>query len=153
MDHRSGLNHPRRRRLFEYIRSHPGIHLRAISRSQSMELGVLRLHLRVLRRAGLVHSRRSGRRRIYFAREYRGTAGASRRELLLEEIHRHRGVSPTELAARSGVSRMLVNYHVQRLRRSGEVRAEREGRRVRLYPPAPFRGAGPGVSRLRPPRP
>ncbi len=128
------LNFPRRRLLFQYIEAHPGVHLRALSRHFSMGLGVLRFHLRSLQRAGLVHARRSGRRQIYLPSRYEGRPASSRSEQLLEEIHRTKGVTPTQLAARYGVSRMLVNYHVQRLRTRGQVVAERMGRSVQLYP-------------------
>lgn len=133
------LGLPRRRQLYDYIDTHPGVHLRALSRHFSMELGVLRFHLHVLRRAGLVHARRSGRRQIYFARGYQGRAGSSRQEQLLEEIERSRGVTPTQLATRYGVTRMLVNYHLQRLRTEGHVVAERSGRSVQLFPAPPHR--------------
>lgn len=147
------LNFPRRRRLYEYIEGHPGIHLRALSRHFSIELGVLRYHLQALRRAGLVRARRSGRRRIYFPCHYEGRAGSSRSEQLLEEIHRSRGVTPTQLAVRCGVTRMLVNYHLQRLRTRGQVVVERTGRTVQLYPaPHPRSGSHPSLgSRFRPP--
>ena len=148
------LNFPRRRLLFQYIEAHPGIHLRALSRHCSMGLGVLRFHLRSLQRAGLVRTRRSGRRQIYLPSHYEGRPASSRSEQLLEEIHRTRGVTPTQLAAQYGVSRMLVNYHVQRLRTRGQVVAEKRGRSVELYPamhprkgPHPFSGV-----RLRTPR-
>lgn len=115
------------------IRDRPGIHLRALSRELGIGLGVLRGHLRVLRRDGLVLSRRSGRRRVYSVPSYAGPAGRSRGEMVLAEITRHQGVTVSELAGRIGVSRMLAHYHVRRLRERGTVRAQRDGRTVRLY--------------------
>lgn len=139
----AALEHPRRRRLYEYIRAHPGIHLRALSQALSMGLGVLRLHLATLRREGFVRSRRTGRRRIYFAWSYRGGAGSSRRERLLDAIDRSQGVTPGGLAREFGVSRMLVSYHVRRLQENGEVVALRSGRTLLLFSDRRWRGGVP----------
>ena len=139
----AALGHPRRRRLFEYICDHPGVHLRALSEELSMGLGVLRLHLGTLRREGFVRSRRTGRRRVYFAWSYRGGAGSSRRERLLDAIDRSQGVTPNGLAREFGVSRMLVSYHVRRLRENGEVVALRSGRSLLLFSDRRWRGGVP----------
>ena len=127
------LRHPRRHRLYQRIAERPGIHLRALASDLHLGLGVLRTHLRVLRKAGLIHSRRAGRRRVYFPWSYVGPAGSSRRERLLREIERARGIRPAELARRAGISRMLLNYHLQRLRRSGQVVVQRTHRESRLF--------------------
>lgn len=108
-----------------------------------MGLGVLRLHLGTLRREGFVRSRRTGRRRIYFAWSYRGGAGSSRRERLLDAIDRSQGVTPKGLAREFGVSRMLVSYHVRRLRENGEVVALRSGRSLLLFSDRRWRGGAP----------
>ena len=127
------LLEPRRRQLYVLIDEHPGVHLRELSRATGMDLGVLRWHLGVLRRAELVRTRRSGRRRLYFTRYYVGSAGSSRGERILAEVVRSEGVSPQEIAERQGVSRMLVHYHLKRLQRSGRLRSARDGQRLRVY--------------------
>ena len=133
VERRRVLRHPRRRQLHDLIRAKPGIHLRALSRELGIGLGVLRMHLRVLRRDGLVTSRRTGRRRVYSVPAYIGSAGLSRRESLFAEILGNEGLSVSELAARVGVSRMLAHYHVENLRRTGKVSARRDGRSLRLF--------------------
>lgn len=147
MAHHPTLDFARRRHVYQLISARPGIHLRLISRELDIGVGVLRHHLRTLRRAGLIRSRRSGSRRLFFAGGYHGTAGRSRQELLLDEIHRTRGITPAELAARWGISRMLVNYHLQRLRSNGQVRVQRAGRTARLFVASPGHASGRPASR------
>lgn len=61
------LRLPKRRRLYEAIVATPGLHLRALSRSLQMALGVAEHHARALEQHGLVFCHAQGRRRTYFA--------------------------------------------------------------------------------------
>ena len=128
------MAHPRRRHILRVISERPGIHLRALGRECGIGLGALRFHLGPMARQGLIRSRRSGRRRIYFPATYRGPAGRSRRERLLEEIERSPGLSVSELAADQDCSRMLVHYHLHRLSERRLVETRRIGARLVVYP-------------------
>jgi DNA-binding transcriptional ArsR family regulator len=56
-----------RRRVYEYVRMNPGVHIRAMERDLRLGLGNLRYHLQLLQEASLVVCLRRGKRRVYFS--------------------------------------------------------------------------------------
>jgi predicted transcriptional regulator len=63
----AALAHPERRRMLEILRAQPGANIaRLVEHFRMSAVGVLK-HVRVLERAGLIHSERKGReRKLYF---------------------------------------------------------------------------------------
>lgn len=56
-----------RRRIYDHVRTNPGVHLRQIQRDLAMPMGTLGYHLRQLERSGLVVTREKNRFKSYFA--------------------------------------------------------------------------------------
>ncbi|MCK4614213.1 MAG: winged helix-turn-helix transcriptional regulator [Thermoplasmata archaeon] len=56
-----------RRSLYRYIREHPGLHLRGISRDLDMNIGTLRHHIKFLERNRIVVSKKDGNLKVFFA--------------------------------------------------------------------------------------
>lgn len=125
-----------RRRVYEYIRTRPGLHLRRLQRDLGMALGTLEYHLWTMEKQGYVCSRRLGRVKAYYC-----TAAHDRRDkdylyflrqpmpgLILGLLSRRRGVSFQSLARRVPVSPSTLSFHLRKLTERGLLWRVRVGR-------------------------
>jgi len=55
-----------RSRIYEYIKNHPGTHLRKLSKNVGVAMGGAQHHLGVLDKFGLIKSRRKGMYKVYY---------------------------------------------------------------------------------------
>lgn len=154
------LDHPLRREIHALIEQNPGIHLRELARRVRREFGVLRHHLDMLLRLGLILHRHShGYTCFYLAAGFdRRQADAmpvlrseSARRILAALVGRPESTG-AELAAATGLHRTTVRHHLARFGSVELVEVSRTpgDRRVRLKPlglevfQRHVRGAGPG---------
>ena len=88
-----------------------------------------------LEKAGLIVSRKLG----IYRRFYPAVGGRSPREIE-EEIKRllmeHPGMSQSGIASALNVTRQVINYHINKLLKKGQVIIRRSGRSSKIY----FRG-------------
>lgn len=129
------LEHAGRERLYECVRSTPGIHLSALSESADLPLSTARYHLRVLEHEGLVRSGKLRGKRRYFPLdvEAEALAAALTDEApanVLRSLVREGPASVTSLAERLGRDPSTVSHHLDRLEADGLVERERRGRAV-----------------------
>lgn len=126
----------RRDEILNAIRAEPGITFRGLVRKLGLGIGDLQYQLRKLEEEGEVFSRRMGRRRYLFPRDFEEEAQRlliaistdTRRKILLKLIE-----GPTDqkgLSDALGVSQPTVSYHMNELMKLGIVEAERRGRNV-----------------------
>lgn len=126
------LNLESRRRIYEHVRSRPGMHLRGIARELELPLGTALYHLDCLSQTGLVVVRRDGRYKRFFA-----TNALGRREKDYISVFHHavpRRImaallaqgrrTQRELAADVGVSRSTLSFHVTNMVRQGILLCE-----------------------------
>jgi len=66
------------RRIFTFIQSNPGLHLRGIERGLDINMGTLRHHLRFLEKSQLITSTTDGNLKTYYIK---GTLGPQDREI------------------------------------------------------------------------
>jgi predicted transcriptional regulator len=114
------LELPARRRIFDYVRQHPGSSARRIQRGLSLGWGETAYHLDQLRAAGVLFRERGGRRDYYFPSEM---APLDRQLLMamqspverrmLIELARWPGLSFPELVRRAGVGKSTVAFHLR----------------------------------------
>jgi predicted transcriptional regulator len=125
------LELPARRRIFDFVREHPGASARTIQRGLALAWGETAYHIDQLRRAGLLARERGGRRDYYFPAEM----PAPDRQLLvamqspveralLVELARFPGLSFQDLVGRSGVGKSTVAFHVRFLVALGIVEVD-----------------------------
>jgi predicted transcriptional regulator len=128
-----------RRRVYQAIARHPGIHLRELERRTSLALGDLRYHLDYLEARQLINSLTDGYRKAYFPTQ--GVFLQDRRTLsLLRQrvprqivllLLRKETVDYEGLAATLGLSKPTLSFHLKKLVESGLITGERvEGRNV-----------------------
>ncbi len=55
-----------RGRIYDYIKDHPGTHLRKLSKNLALAIGDIQHHLGVLDKLGLIKSRRKGMYKVYY---------------------------------------------------------------------------------------
>lgn len=117
------LELPNRDRLYRLVQSRPGIHLRGLERASGLRMSTIVYHMRRLRKAGLLVTRRKDRRVAHFAagpldrrdKDYlyylRGRI-PRRIALLVAEFG---PLQLMELVRLVGRSRSTVTHHLQRL--------------------------------------
>lgn len=131
-----------RRRVFDKVVHHPGLHQRAIAAALEIHRNLAEHHLRHLERAGLVQRRREGGRVRYFPTvvpetdtlvdaRHRDALGLLRqaRPLQLVAVLLAEGALPMgDLAHRVGLSPGTLTYHVKRLEEADVVMRRQEAR-------------------------
>ncbi|MEA3198765.1 MAG: hypothetical protein QOE90_193 [Thermoplasmata archaeon] len=136
MDERA-LELETRRRLYAYVRAHPGSYLREIQRGVAMSMGALEYHLGHLERAGLLRVETQENKR-YFAADV-AAADARLFTILRQAIPRcivialleSGPASHQDLMLATGLRSSTLSYHARKLADAGLVARERAGRETR----------------------
>ncbi|HEX2023033.1 MAG TPA: helix-turn-helix domain-containing protein [Candidatus Thermoplasmatota archaeon] len=140
------LDHPTRRAIRDLAHAEPGILLADIQKRIGLANGALRHHVDSLERAKVLRSVHEGQyRRIYPAEAPRVQAAPGLADRVVLALHEHGPLPAAELAARLGVSRQSLHYHVKRLAAQGRIETRMVDRElvVALGPP---RGDAPGAA-------
>ncbi len=124
-----------RRRIYQVVRSNPGIGAREAQRGASTGWGETVYHLDRLTDAGLVHRERGAHQDRYFVAEVplgdRRLLGLARspaaRRILVELLERPEGTVPS-LVERTGLSQGRISIHLRRFLSAGLVQTGRDGR-------------------------
>jgi len=129
---------PTRRRILEFIASHPGAHLRDICRELGLAMGDVQYHVRRLEREERIHSVRRGLYKFFYPanlfgekqRHVLSMLSLDRpRELLLNMVE-HPQSTQEWLAEATHISQPTVSWHLKRLVELGIVSKRHEGRVV-----------------------
>lgn len=138
------LSHPRRGRLYDAIRQHPGATYRFLMEAVRLSDGVTRHHLKALARSGLIVARRQNHAVHYFENHGRYDANwkptAALRDPSLRALHEwianHPGAQQSEVIAHGThalqCSSTAVRKCLRRLEEWGLVASETDGR-TRTY--------------------
>ena len=130
------LRQVERRRIYDYLRERPGIHLRKMQRELGMALGTLEYHLYRLERAGMVAVRRLGRFKAYYPEGMVDLRDKDLLYFLRQEMPRRiamasverPGVTFQELAAWVPISPSTLSFHLQKLTKAGILVSDKLGR-------------------------
>jgi len=138
---RSLLEQPMRRRMMEIIKREPGIKISQLCRETTAGWGTIKYHLNLMRRAGLIVARNTGRDCLLFAsdvpNEELGAHEALRRgraSHLARAIAETPGASQKELCERVHMTRKIIRRYVELLSQAGLVSEKREAQFQRYYP-------------------
>jgi DNA-binding MarR family transcriptional regulator len=131
---RSGLN--RRGVIYEFVRGHPGTHVRGMAKELGIATGDMQYHLLWLERHGLVRTRRSGFYRFVFPTMAFGEAQEALLGVLSQETPREillsltqePGMTQGDLARSLGHSQPTISWHMERLAQLGMVSRKRTPR-------------------------
>jgi len=123
-------------RVYQYIKEHPGVHLRKVCRDLGLAVGDVQYHIDRLEKSGSVKSSRRGLYRhfypcgIFGEREgviLSALAQRTPRELLLHLIEAP-GSSQEDLASSLGLSPPSISWNMKRLAQLGLVERQQKGR-------------------------
>lgn len=129
----------KRRRVYQEIVAHPGLHLRELERRLGLGLGDLRFHLDFLERKGLIRSRTDGYRKTYVEARDLTIPDAAILALLRQSAPRaivlflmeHGPSLFDEVRAHLNVSKSTLSFHMRKLVDAFVVLADRrEARNV-----------------------
>jgi predicted transcriptional regulator len=137
------LEHPRRKKLNQYITAHPGATFRELLRGTQIPAGTARHHLTIMRRSGIIFERRHRSTLRFYENhgkfEQSWVTVAVLREPQLQQLHDWIKANPNQaqmdiLGAMNdeGWMRSTTQHRLKRLEREGLVTARPHGRR-RLY--------------------
>ncbi len=121
----------RRRRIWEYIRSHPGSHYRELLHELDVPPGNLRYHLGWLQSHGMITEVASHGRRCFFDSRFPGPkdwyALPETDRRTVELVRANPGITESSLAQRLQLTQSATCKHLQSLRAERWVRALRVG--------------------------
>ena len=138
-----------RRRVFLAVNRYPGLAITRLAEQAAIDEDLVRYHVRVLEKAGLVRSEQDGvRRRIFpleatkagsaspLSSEERKLLGLLRKPPVLRATVALLSDGPLpagDLAKACGVSPSTMSHHIKQMSRNELVRVEREGRTRRVH--------------------
>lgn len=128
-----------RRRIYEYVRDHPGAYVREVMAALAMPQGQVNYHLDTLESRGLLASSKEEYHKRYFVagsvpREQRGLVRFLKAKVpraVLLALLAEPGLGHGALAQKVGVSPPTLTYHIKRMEAAGLVAREAEGAQVR----------------------
>lgn len=126
-----------RGRLYGMIEDNPGIHYTQLKRKAGLGNSTLAFHLAVLEREEFVRSELDGAFKRFYPRNAQITDEVMDlsvvQQRILHIVRNSPGVTQTEIADAAGVSKRVVNYHIDMMARALLLRVERDGKRTRCY--------------------
>jgi len=125
--------------ILDYIKSHPGAHLRQIKRDLGISMGTTQYHLYSLEKENRVLWQRSGIHKRFFLSYVFGEHQREILDILSQETERdlvfyliqHPGASQKELSSYARISPGTVNWHMKRLISSGLIEVHRDAQLVK----------------------
>ena len=130
------LNNAIRNRIYQHIKENPGKHYRAILKDLDLPMGVLTYHINRLEKAQYLNSRQDGMYRRFYIKGPKTDMKfflSDVQKSILNVIKENKGISQTGIADKIGVSRKVVNYHINILRQAGFIFVETNGRESACY--------------------
>ena len=130
-----------KQRIYQYIRSNPGIHLRRIAKDLKLGMGNASYCLGLLETEGSIKSRRIRLYKTY----YTVSSLAEKDEFLLAALQQETprdiisyliekpGATQTDIAHLKSFTSSTINWHMSRLIEVGLVYSQKDGRFIRYY--------------------
>ncbi len=130
-----------RTRIYEYIKNHPGIHLRRLSKNLVIAMGDTQHHLGVLDKLGLIKSRRKGMYKVYYTVSILRKRDEDILAVLQQETPRdiilhlveNPGSTQGEISDYMHLTAPTINWHMSNLINTRLVTSCKEGRFVKYF--------------------
>lgn len=120
------LNSSLRASIFTFVNHNPGATFTQIRESVGAASGTVQHHLRVLTRGGVLRRVRTGKYTRYYPFNHRVLALPPSQETIVKTLVTDGPGTKSELARRTGMSRQLVHYHVEKMAELGLVEVDRD---------------------------
>ena len=130
-----------RGRIYDYIKNHPGTHLRRLSKNLAIAIGDTQHHLGVLDKLGLIKSRHKGMYKVYYTVSILGKRDEDILAVLQQETPReiilylveNPGSAQGEISRYMSLTAPTINWHMSNLINVGLVTSHKEGRFVKYF--------------------
>jgi predicted transcriptional regulator len=127
-----------KKRVNDYVASHPGEHIRRIARELGLGMGGLRYHLHSLEKEGLIKTRRNGFYRFVYPSKIFGERQEIILSLLSQEtpseiilfLVQNSGSTQKDLAEHLTLSPATISWHMGRMIREGVIGRTKTGKFV-----------------------
>ena len=128
-------------RVYDYIKNHPGSHLRKISKELNMTPSDAQYWCNRLEKTALIRSRRLGLYKTYYPASILGERHEYILAILQQKTPRiivlylieNSGASQRDIAQHTGFAAATISWHMSRLIEIGLVYSCKEGRFVKYY--------------------
>ncbi len=120
------LNNSMRASIFAFVNHNPGATFTQIRESVSAASGTVQHHLRVLVRGGVLRRVRTGKYTRYYPFNHRVLALPPSQETIVKTLVKDGPATKAEIAHRTGMSRQLVHYHIEKMAELGLVEVDRD---------------------------
>jgi len=120
------LNSSMRASIYTHVNHNPGATFTQIRESVSAASGTVQHHLRVLVRGGVLRRVRTGKYTRYYPFNHRVLALPPSQETIVKTLVKDGPGTKAELAHRTGMSRQLIHYHVEKMAELGLVDVDRD---------------------------
>lgn len=132
------LDHFVRGQIYGYIKVNPGDNYTTIKRNLDLKNGTLTYHLKILEKEGLIKSWNDGTHKHFYPKGVKipddGIKNPSIHSTIMKSIEESPGISISDIAAVTGISKQLANYHVRKLAADGSIEIERKSFSKQCYP-------------------
>lgn len=124
--------------VLEYVRAHPGSHLREIGRALDLGMGDLQYNLYILEKQGVVNSVRRGLYKFVFPTGMFGEKQSdilaalsieTQREILVHLVN-NPALSQNQIARLTGLTAATISWHMKRLVKLGIIERVKIGKTV-----------------------
>ena len=138
------LNHEVRELVYDYVKTHPGEHYRAILTKLGLTNGTLVHHLHTLERQEFIKSERDGPFKRFYPTGRQLTEDVLEingiQKKILEAVKGSPGLTQKDLARVLQTSPPTINYHVKALLSVRLLNLKRDGKNTRCYPGSSMNG-------------
>lgn len=130
-----------RSRIYEYIKNHPGTHLRKLSKNLVIAMGDTQHHLGVLDKLGLIKSRRKGMYKVYYTVSILRKRDEDILAVLQQETPRdiilhlveNPGSTQGDISKYMRLTAPTINWHMSNLINVHLVTSYKDGRFVKYF--------------------
>jgi uncharacterized repeat protein (TIGR01451 family) len=130
------MDHEARGMIISYVKENPGEHFNSLKSKLDFRNGTLAHHLHILERERVIKSVRYGKYRRFFPVGMMVSRKAYPTELeqeILDVVRVKPGINQKSIAKMVGRSKSTVNYHIDKLRKTQNIRTEKNGLSLRHY--------------------
>jgi predicted transcriptional regulator len=128
------LNQESRGIIYGYIIANPGVHYFEMLNDLKLSNGTLIYHLGVLERRGFIKILRSGTKKLFFPKEYKGvkyTQLTKNQMKILKTVRFNEESTQSVIAKRSGLSQPTVSRNLKELANEGLIQSSKETGKIR----------------------
>jgi len=125
------MENPNRARIFRTIAEFPGASFTDLRTILGIKNGTLSHHLIKLEKERLIRSKKIGIFRRYYP--YNGKVPKDLEERIKDVVYSSPGISQSMVAKRLDITRQVANYHINSLKRRGQLIVKRSGRNSEIY--------------------